>query len=561
MSAETTWDVVVVGAGAAGLGGALALTRARRSVLVIDAGEPRNAPAEGVHVYPGREGTPPGELLAIGRAEVRGYGGEFRDGTVVSAERLEDGDGDFRVVLADGESVRACRLLVTAGLVDELPDVPGLAELWGTDVPNCPYCHGWEVRDQAIGVLATGPFAVHQALLWRQWSPDITLFLHTGPEPDGEQYEQLAARGIAVVDGKVTALETAGGRLSGVRLADGTVVPCRALTVTPRLTARAGFLAALGLTPTDQEMGGHVIGTRIAADAVGATEVPGVWAAGNVTDLIGQVIGAAAAGTRAGAAVNADLVAEETRRAVAARRAAAGASARPGEQPESAESAGSQSAQSAHPAQPVNAGESAESFWDGLYRASEQVWSGRPNAALVRETDGLSPGRALDLGCGEGADAIWLARQGWRVTAVDVSRVALDRGAGHAADEGVADRVDWQRHDLAVSFPEGTYDLVSTHFLHSYLDLPRERILRTAAASIAPGGVLLIVGHAGRPTWESHDHAHPELPTPQEVLDGLDLPPDEWEVLHTDVHEHPHTGPDGEPATSTNSTVKLRRLR
>ena len=195
----TAWDVVVVGAGAAGLGGALALARSRRSVLVIDAGEPRNAPAEGVHVYPGREGTAPGELLAIGRAEVRGYGGAFRDGTVVSAERLEstgaegtDGEGTdsgdtaggFRVVLADGEPVRASRLLVTTGLVDELPDVPGLAELWGTDVPHCPYCHGWELRDQAIGVLSTGPLAVHQALLWRQWSSDITLFLHTGPEPD-----------------------------------------------------------------------------------------------------------------------------------------------------------------------------------------------------------------------------------------------------------------------------------------------------------------------------------------------------------------------------------------
>ncbi len=310
------YEVVVIGGGAAGLSGALTLGRARRSVLVIDSGQPRNAPAHGVHTYLGREGVPPAELLAIGRDEVRGYGGVIVDGTVVAAERRDT--GGFRLVLADGGTVLADRLLVTTGLVDELPAIPGVAELWGKDVLHCPYCHGWEVRDQAIGVLA-GPLAAHRALLWRQWSEDVTLFLHTAPEPDDEEYEQLAARGIAVVDGEVAALEATGGRLTGVRLAGGTVVPCRALAVASRLTARAGLLAALGLEPVDQEMGGHVVGSHIAADPMGATAVPGVWVAGNVANPFDQVVGAAGAGVRAAAAINADLVAEEARRAVAAR--------------------------------------------------------------------------------------------------------------------------------------------------------------------------------------------------------------------------------------------------
>ncbi|MFI1400093.1 NAD(P)/FAD-dependent oxidoreductase [Streptomyces sp. NPDC020681] len=311
------YDVVVIGGGAAGLSGALTLARARRSVLVIDSGRPRNAPAEGVHTYLGREGTPPGQLLAIGRTEVTGYGGEIVDGSVATAERLDG--GGFRVVLDDGSVVAAARLLVTTGLVDELPQVPGLAERFGRDVLHCPYCHGWEVRDEPIGILATGPMAVHHALLWRQWSKDVTLFLHTAAEPGDEEYEQLAARGISVVDGEVTGLEVTGDQLTGVHIG-GRTIRCHALAVAPRFTARTGVLAGLGLEVTEQEMAGHVIGSRIATDPMGATEVPGVWAAGNVTALTDNVIGAAAAGVRAAAAINADLIAEDTRQAVAARR-------------------------------------------------------------------------------------------------------------------------------------------------------------------------------------------------------------------------------------------------
>lgn len=177
----------------------------------------------------------------------------------------------FRVTLDDGSVVAAARLLVTTGLVDELPDVAGVAERWGRDVLHCPYCHGWEVRDQAIGVLATGPPAVHQALLWRQWSKTVTLFLHTAPQLSGDEYEQLAARGIAVVDGLVTGLAVAGDRLTRLTLAGGRVIPCQALVVAPRFTARADVLTGLGLEATEQEMHGHVIGSYIAADPTGAT--------------------------------------------------------------------------------------------------------------------------------------------------------------------------------------------------------------------------------------------------------------------------------------------------
>ncbi|MFF5114412.1 FAD-dependent oxidoreductase [Streptosporangium sp. NPDC000509] len=532
---ERRYDVVVVGGGAAGLSGALTLARARRSVLVIDAGRPRNAPASHVHSYLTRDGMPPSELVAAGRAEVTRYGGEIMQGDVVAAERLDT--GGFRVAVDGGISVAADRLLVTTGLVDELPEVPGLRERWGREVLHCPYCHGWEVRDQAIGILATGPFAVHQALLWRQWSRDVTFFSHTAPEFGAEEYEQLAARDIAVVDGPVTALEVADDRLTGVRLADGRVVPLQALVVTPRFTARSGLLTGLGLETTDQEMGGHVFGSYVAADPSGATALPGVWVAGNVTALTEQVIGAAAAGGRAAAAINADLIAEETRRAVAARRDS-------GRHEHTRENAVPE-----------------EEFWDLRYRESDQIWSGNPNVVLVREITGVEPGSALDLGCGEGADAIWLARRGWRVTATDISGVALERAARHAASADVTGLVDWQRHDLGVSFPQGVFDLVSAHFLHSPGDMPREKILRTAASAVAPGGTLLIVGHAGLPAWEHNPHPDVHLPTPQEVLESLELPEGEWEVLLCEEHERIQNDPEGQPTTRTDNVLKVRRLK
>ncbi len=309
-----TYDVVVMGGGPAGLAGALILGRARRSVLVIDAGEPRNAPASAVHGFLSRDGTSPRDLAEIGRAEVLRYGGRIVKGRAISAAPAGSG---FTVAFDDGRQVGARRLLVTTGLVDELPDVAGVRELWGRDVVHCPYCHGWEVRDRAIGILGSGPMAVHQTMLFRQLSADVALFVHTAPAPTPEEAEQLAARDIKVITGQVESLEIEGDRLTGVRLRDGTVFPRQTVAVGPYFAARSDVLVGLGLELTTHPTG---MGEYIAADPTGLTAVPGVWVAGNVNDLSAQVLAAAAAGVRAGATINADLINEEVQAAVTARR-------------------------------------------------------------------------------------------------------------------------------------------------------------------------------------------------------------------------------------------------
>jgi thioredoxin reductase len=301
----TTHDVLIIGGGAAGLNAALVLTRARRRVLVVDAGHPRNAPAAHLHGFLSRDGLPPSELLARGRAEVTGYGGEIVDGTVTA---IEPG---FRAHLADGTTVHARTVLVTTGLVDELPDVDGLGERWGRDVLHCPYCHGYEVRDRPLGVLASGPMAVDKALLVRQWSADVTLFLHRIDDLPAGDWERLRARGVRVAVGRVTGLVVQHDRLTGVRLADGSVVAREALFVAPYFRGSDGVLAALGART---ESGPH--GSWVAVDPAGRTSIDGVWAAGNVADPMAQVITAAAAGARAAADINMALVAGDTARAM-----------------------------------------------------------------------------------------------------------------------------------------------------------------------------------------------------------------------------------------------------
>lgn len=305
-------DVVVAGGGLAGLAGALTLARARRSVLVIDAGHPRNAPAAHAHGYLSRDGVPPLELLAAGRIEVAGYGGTIIAGTVTYLARLP---GGFAVTLADGTGGRARRVLVATGLVDECPDIPGLAERWGRDVVHCPFCFGWELRDVPLGVLATGPQAATQALMWRQWSPDVALFAHDAPSPSGGQAEQLAARGISVIEGEVTGIQVTGDHLSGVRLRSGQVIPRRALVVAPRFEARHALLDGLGVTVIEHPLG---IGRQIQADATGLTTAAGVWVAGNAADVTAGVMQAAASGVTAAVAINADLTAEDIATAVTA---------------------------------------------------------------------------------------------------------------------------------------------------------------------------------------------------------------------------------------------------
>ena len=284
------------------------LSRSRRSVLVIDAGSPRNLPAGHTHGFLTRDGASPLEMMELGSAEVRSYGNEVVSGEVVSIVEI---DGGYRVSTTD-EHWTARRLLVTTGLVDELPELPGLAELWGRDVVHCPYCFGWEVRDQPIGVLGTGPHAVHQALMWRQWSDDIVLFQHTGPAPTVKERERLDARGIRLVEGEVSGLELDDGRLSGVRV--GEVVPRTVLVVSPRYASRHALLAPLGVETVEHPRG---IGRQVVADASGLTSARGVWAAGNAVDVAAGILQSASSGATVGVAINADLIEADTVCAVA----------------------------------------------------------------------------------------------------------------------------------------------------------------------------------------------------------------------------------------------------
>ncbi|MFF6951032.1 NAD(P)/FAD-dependent oxidoreductase [Streptomyces iakyrus] len=295
------YAVVVIGGGAAGLSAGLVLGRARHRTLVIDAGEPRNAPAAHMQGYLSRDGMPPAEFLAAGREEIARYGVELVQDRVVAVDKGED----FTVVSAGGRSVRARRLVVATGLKDELPAVPGVAERFGRDVLHCPFCHGWEVRDQPFGVLATSPASVHQALMVSQWSKDVRFFLHTVAEEElsDEDLRRLAAAGVDVVPGEVAELVTEDDRLTGVRLADGTTHPRSVLFTAPRAVPRTGLLERLGAELHETPFGAYPV-----VDATGLTTVPGVWAAGNAIGFSEQVVHAASGGYRAASAIVGDLL-------------------------------------------------------------------------------------------------------------------------------------------------------------------------------------------------------------------------------------------------------------
>ncbi|MCO4699835.1 NAD(P)/FAD-dependent oxidoreductase [Streptomyces sp. NPDC096538] len=297
---ESRYDVVVVGGGAAGLSAALVLGRARHSTLVVDAGEPRNAPSAHMQGYLTRDGMAPAEFLALGREEIARYDVELVRDRVVDVTPGED----FTVALEKGGSVRARRLIVATGLKDEMPDVPGVAERFGRDVLHCPFCHGWEVRDEPFGVLASSAMSVHQALMVSRWSKDTTLFLHRVAEEELTDLDlrRLAAAGVDVVPGEVAGLVAEDDRLTGVRMSDGTVHPRSVLFVGPRPVPQTGLLERLGA-----EMDETPFGTYPVVDGNGLTSVPGVWAAGNAIGFTEQVVHAASGGYRAATAVVGDL--------------------------------------------------------------------------------------------------------------------------------------------------------------------------------------------------------------------------------------------------------------
>lgn len=519
-SPENPWDVIVVGGGAAGLSAALILSRARRRVLVIDSAEPRNRFAPHMHGVLGRDGYSPLELVADGRREVRAAGGVVLDDRVIRTTATGSG---FAVETQGGTRYTARRLVVATGLRDELPAIPGLAEQWGRGVVACPYCDGFESRGRRIGVLLGTVTGIHKAHLLAPYSPDVTVFSALAGELPPEERRVLGERGIRVEDRAVTAVVASDGALSGLRLADGSVVGLDVVFAEPLPVALDGPLRDLGAETTESPFGGWV-----AVDATGRTSMDGVWAVGNVANPGALVPVAMGAGAAAALAINGELVAEEV----------------------------AEAAERARLAEPAE-------FWEHRYRTERReagrVWSGRVNAAVAQEVDGLLAGRALDLGCGEGADAVWLAERGWRVTGVDISATALSVAEAAAAEAGVTDRVEWVRTDLADWRPEGEFDLVTASFLHSPVELDRERILRRAAAAVAPGGTLLVVGHAAFPPGSAHGHGDaPPLPSAEEVLAALELP-DGWRVETCEQRDRVATGRDGHPVTLVDSVLRVRR--
>jgi thioredoxin reductase/SAM-dependent methyltransferase len=446
-------DVAVIGGSAAGLAAALQLGRQRRSVIVVDAGTPRNAPAEHMHSFLGLEGQPPSALTAAGREEVRSYGGEVLPGRATRVGRTED--GRFRVELVGGHTLVARRVLAATGLVDVLPDIEGLAERWGRDVIHCPFCHGYEVRDRSLVQIVTLPHGLHVTPLLRQLSAWVTVVLHEPEAVAADEPELVALRdaGVTVAHGPVARVVTASdGDSAAVELADGARLVAGAVFVGPRFRVDVEPFRALGLALVPHPSG---LGEVIETDASGATGVVGLYAAGNVTDPSQQVLQAAADGSRIGGMISFSLAAEDV-----------GAAARPSS----------------------NADD-----WDHRY-SGDRMWSGNPNGTLVNEVGDLPPGRALDVGAGEGGDAVWLAEHGWSVTASDISRHALDRVGAEAAARKL--RIECLQADAnAVDpFRGATFDLVSAQYA-SIPRTPDDRAVRSLLAAVAPGGTLLVVGH------------------------------------------------------------------
>jgi len=293
-----SYDVIVVGAGSAGLSAALVLGRARRRVLVLDGGPPRNAPADAAHGFLTRDGTPPTELLRLARDQLRPYGAEVRR---IEATSARPEDLGFKVMLSDGEEVSARRLLLTTGVLDLLPEVPGMREVWGRGVYHCPYCHGWEVRDRPAAVYGSGEDGYHMALMLRHWTPDLVLCTGDPAGLSEAQQGQLRALGIPVVETPVVSLEGRPGRLERLVFADGSALEREAVFMRPRQQQRSSLPEGLGCALSED-------GVYVQVNAQGETSVPGVYAAGDMTGRMQAVVLAAASGAWAAMMLNSTLV-------------------------------------------------------------------------------------------------------------------------------------------------------------------------------------------------------------------------------------------------------------
>jgi thioredoxin reductase len=296
------FDAVVIGGGAAGLSAALALGRAMRRVLLSSCGAPRNAPAHAAHNVFTRDGTPPLELVRIGIEQLRPYNVTIRDECV--SDIVAEGDG-FIVTLSD-VSARARGVVLATGVRDVLPEVPGFRELWGNGVFHCPYCHGWEVAGLPLGIYGKGEAALHFATLLRAWSSDIVLFTDGSSELTCEDEEMIRANGIVIRHERVSRL-VGGNGLEFVELAAGEMVARAGLFMRPAQEQRSDIAVKLGCAVNAQE--------RVEADALGRTNVPFVFVAGDMGPGMQSVIAAAATGAGAGAGLNHDLLSADLRAA------------------------------------------------------------------------------------------------------------------------------------------------------------------------------------------------------------------------------------------------------
>jgi thioredoxin reductase len=295
---DLIWDCIVVGGGASGLSAGLVLGRARRHALVVDAGNQSNLPAHGIGGLLGHDGRSPAELYEIGRRELAAYPSvEVRTGEVVSGERCED---EFVIELGDGRRERTRRVLLAMGMEYRPPSLPGLAELWGKSLFHCPFCHGWEMRDQSLAVFANGERAVHASLLLRGWSDDVVLLTDGAADLDDDDRARLATAGIAVDERPVAELAASNGELAAVVFSDGTRLKRSGLLVATTLHQRSRVAEQLGVAygqPTP------VAEAPVEVDGLCRTSTPGVFAAGDLVAQMPQVAAAVAAGSLAATAV------------------------------------------------------------------------------------------------------------------------------------------------------------------------------------------------------------------------------------------------------------------
>lgn len=305
---DDTWDTIVMGAGPAGLSTALMLGRARRRVLVVDTEAPRNAVAHAMHGVLGHDGTDPAALRARGREEVEGYGGTVRTGEIVA---LRPEARSVTAVLADGTEARARTVVVATGVLDDLPDVAGFTDIWGTSAHTCPYCDGIEHADEPLAYYSPHPMGAHGALMLRQWSSDVVLFTGAGPGPDAAARTQLEALGVPVREEPVEALESDGGRLHHVRLAGGERIARRGLFFFVGVRPRTDVAIAAGCATADAP---HGFAGFLAVDAGFQTSVDRVYAVGNCSDLQAGVAAVVGDGTRVAVAINNRLIGEDATR-------------------------------------------------------------------------------------------------------------------------------------------------------------------------------------------------------------------------------------------------------